>query len=656
MLVLPDPVNKVNSAGRYDQTGEASPTGIAGPGFASVNERLVLDVQAASVPSRRSTNKVSGASYWEVDIKYNPLTKAEFEPLFAFTEKNKTFYVALPQYATPQDSGFNASTEKIYLVNDASAGDTSIVMGGYTLTGSPRPGDMFNLDYYAGYTQAHRVTRVETTADYETAGLTATQRRVHFTPPLAKDVSIGRGTFKTTYVQSQTTSGAFGFFTSNGGPFYPTEKIRVIGNRSGTSQLGTNVGQVYYTRTYNPQLFPSVLEDSNTNLNTSIDFGMNDIHGAGGVFITDYDIFTDTVTANGHGLSPGDELLAALAWREMPQNTAVLGGYHLNVKSATTNQFVLYNQRTALSANPVAGVLNVEFAYATGGCVIPTGSVVTVRDNIYPYTITEGLDNNTRYYAKNISATTIELYTDRALTSKVTLRNTVGCGLEFEGIIAPVTSGSNTITLTSHGLLEGMILVPDVLSGCTTPAGLTNGTSYFIKTTPPSTITLWTNAVRDISPTITAASSACFFRVRRHSAVVTTSNTATTVTVPFSSGMQLSAVSATATSVIKAKLSLTGTLATGLTPDAIYYVSAGSTTLTLWTDEDKDTPIALAAGVVPSGFVILPQLARPTWFVASPTLVNFTNPLIRCKIKADSQTYTLGSDNLYSYSLSLQEV
>ena len=43
-------------------------------------------------------------------------------------------------------------------------------------------------------------------------------------------------------------------------------------------------------------------------------------------------------------------------------------------------------------------------------------------------------------------------------------------------------------------------------------------------------------------------------------------------------------------------------------------------------------------------------------FIPIPTIVNFTNPKVRCILKSDVQEYAIGTNNLFQFGLSLEEV
>ena len=235
--VLPDPVNKITDAGVYDNS-----TGTAGPGFAGVTFRSVRDTQVSRTQSGRGVPRSFGTQYWEVDIKYNPLTRDEFAPVDSFlmsrNARRTAFYVALPQYASSRSSTFAATAlaYPIYLQTAASAGATNITVKHLNMSGSPKPGDMFTITdpTDTNHVKAYKITRVETDTVYETAGLDSTQKRIHFTPPLVRDTAIGLSNITTTSVASNTfTLAAHGLAIG--------QMLRLI-----SGGTGLTVDQIYY--------------------------------------------------------------------------------------------------------------------------------------------------------------------------------------------------------------------------------------------------------------------------------------------------------------------------------------------------------------------------------------------------------------------------
>lgn len=193
--LLPDPDNKINDAGATDASGNT------GPGFAKINFRSVnSDVQKSRTRSGRGVNASPASHWWEFDISYNPLTRAEFEPVNSFLEFRKgtyPFYVILPQYNSPRDSTFATylASNTVSLDGNFSAGSQSIDIQGSTgtISGDPKPGDFFTITdgADANHTKAYKVVRVETSTTYRTAdgAVAVGTRRIHIQPSLARDTA-----------------------------------------------------------------------------------------------------------------------------------------------------------------------------------------------------------------------------------------------------------------------------------------------------------------------------------------------------------------------------------------------------------------------------------------------------------------------------------
>lgn len=191
--ILPDPVNTIGYAG---QAG-----GIAGPGFAKVKFTSGYQNQISRTRSGRGVTASPGYHTWEFSISYNPITRAEFEPVSTFLESREArrypFYVILPQHNAPQDSVFATfcATNTITLANQHTAGSSTLLLSVGTTAGNPRPGDFINIvdGTDVNHKKAYKITRVETNADYKTGTTqpSTTQRRIHITPSLTRTSASG---------------------------------------------------------------------------------------------------------------------------------------------------------------------------------------------------------------------------------------------------------------------------------------------------------------------------------------------------------------------------------------------------------------------------------------------------------------------------------
>jgi len=238
--ILPDPNNKIGAGGESLSSGET------GPGFESIKFTSEAPIMKSRTNSGRVVSRAIVGHQWKINLTYNPLTRAQFEPVNSFLMSRRgglvPFFLSLPQYKLPQDPTFagyssaitvnlvagnlivgnsyiiqtvnstnfasigaSASTAGLVFTatdhgaNDgivkASAGSTSImIQGPGGSDGDPKVGDLFTITdpADANHTKAYMVTRVETASAFHT-NLSptpgATERVIHFTPGLQRAVS-----------------------------------------------------------------------------------------------------------------------------------------------------------------------------------------------------------------------------------------------------------------------------------------------------------------------------------------------------------------------------------------------------------------------------------------------------------------------------------
>jgi hypothetical protein len=105
--ILPDPNNVISTAG-------VDISGTAGPGFASVKLSSDQPIMRDRTRSGRLVSRAVSYHQWNIDISYNPMTKAQFNPIYGFLlEKQgslKPFFVELPQYRGQAVSSKTASS------------------------------------------------------------------------------------------------------------------------------------------------------------------------------------------------------------------------------------------------------------------------------------------------------------------------------------------------------------------------------------------------------------------------------------------------------------------------------------------------------------------------------------------------------------------
>lgn len=192
---LPDPTFFVNSAGAVDASGTK------GPGFASENVRAIRPVQVSRTISGRGVHRETGSHVWEIDIQYHPMLREQFDVVSAFLEARNgrmyPFYVVLPQYSKPKNAAFATFTAAnvMQAVGTHLAGrDNMLIDAVPNISGAPQFGDYFTItdSNDVNNTKAYKVNRVETNALYQSPGLgqpTLKQVRIHFSPPLVRDVA-----------------------------------------------------------------------------------------------------------------------------------------------------------------------------------------------------------------------------------------------------------------------------------------------------------------------------------------------------------------------------------------------------------------------------------------------------------------------------------
>lgn len=187
---LPDPNWGINDAG----DGHAS-NFTEGPGFATVKFTSNQPTSFSRTNSGRVTTRSIAGQYFSMNITYNPMTRAQFEPIYNFLmEKRgrlKPFYVVLPQYTSPQTT----TSGTISVQGTITSGDSNFLVDGFdSVTGGLKPGDIFNFTDSAdsNHKKAYQIVRVATSSDKLTSDSalnTTDERRLYVVPPVQKDVT-----------------------------------------------------------------------------------------------------------------------------------------------------------------------------------------------------------------------------------------------------------------------------------------------------------------------------------------------------------------------------------------------------------------------------------------------------------------------------------
>jgi hypothetical protein len=195
--ILPDPNNKIDTAGASNSSGSA------GPGFAKVKFSSNNQVQVGRTISGRGITSSPGYHMWEFSINYNPMTRAEFEPVSNFLESRRgrlyPFYTILPQHSAPQNTTFAAwcaaNPNGVTVAGAHNAGSSTLLVSVGAATGEPSPGDYINISdpNDANHKKAYKIIRVETNATYKvgTTQPSLTQRKLHLIPPLTRATATG---------------------------------------------------------------------------------------------------------------------------------------------------------------------------------------------------------------------------------------------------------------------------------------------------------------------------------------------------------------------------------------------------------------------------------------------------------------------------------
>jgi hypothetical protein len=197
--VLPDPNNLITDSGK----ATLAATG-GGEGFASVSLSSKSPVLFDQTNSGRVVSRAIAQQTWSIDIGYNPMTRAQFEPVYNFILQRgrlTPFYVSLPQNRAPQNATFSGyvdgpvnlfptadtsgGSRTLLLANDSGDAGTDYVVATHN---TPQPGDLFNVSD-SNHNKTYRVTRVETASDYTGTQPGTNQIRIQFTPGLSKAVT-----------------------------------------------------------------------------------------------------------------------------------------------------------------------------------------------------------------------------------------------------------------------------------------------------------------------------------------------------------------------------------------------------------------------------------------------------------------------------------
>lgn len=192
---LPDPTFGV------DDAGVVNAGGTKGPGFESVTMSSNEDTQVARTISGRGVHRTNASQYWTIAIKYNPMTRDQFDVVDTFLQarkgRRKPFFLVLPQYSKSKNATFAtyAAANSLTASQSTAAGSETLMIAATAVSAYPRPGDFFTITDAGdvNHLKAYKITRVETNAYYQagTTQPTVNQFRVTFNPPLQRFVTSG---------------------------------------------------------------------------------------------------------------------------------------------------------------------------------------------------------------------------------------------------------------------------------------------------------------------------------------------------------------------------------------------------------------------------------------------------------------------------------
>lgn len=191
---LPDPTFFVNEAGAIGVGA-----GYKGPGFASVRVSDTESTQVSRTVSGRGVSRSTASQHWEISIRYNPMTRDEFDVVDTFLQsrggRRYPFFVVLPQYSKPRNVAFANYVTSVpqRVAQPTAAGAPTLLMesnNGSAVQGLPKMGDMFTISDPANinHMKVYKVLGVED-SNYYRAGTTAPpvgKYRVRTNPPLQR--------------------------------------------------------------------------------------------------------------------------------------------------------------------------------------------------------------------------------------------------------------------------------------------------------------------------------------------------------------------------------------------------------------------------------------------------------------------------------------
>lgn len=176
--ILPDPYHTITPAGEDGGS-------IVGPGFASVKISSEQPIMRDRTNSGRLLSRTASYHKWSIDIGYNPMTKAEFDPVYTFLLHKqgtlKPFYVSLPQYRVQEIADKTTTSSAVAGSTTLACDDTDDIVVGALFR--------INDSGDSSHTKAYMVTRVGASSITIIPGLAKSVTSgavVYFTDPTIK--------------------------------------------------------------------------------------------------------------------------------------------------------------------------------------------------------------------------------------------------------------------------------------------------------------------------------------------------------------------------------------------------------------------------------------------------------------------------------------
>jgi hypothetical protein len=188
-----------------DDKGEGSSSHTKGPGFASVKLSSAQPLMRDRTNSGKLVTRSQLYHKWNISITYNPMTKAQFAPIYSFLLSKQVsgqpFFVALPQYKLDTSTGFGGQVneENIRVTSNQSKGANQFSIRN-NLDNDLTPGSEIYYDFMDLPPPGQVLFNLPTTLSWKTfminfseielqSGTTPDGIKLHITPALNVDLT-----------------------------------------------------------------------------------------------------------------------------------------------------------------------------------------------------------------------------------------------------------------------------------------------------------------------------------------------------------------------------------------------------------------------------------------------------------------------------------